>query len=236
MPIEILNLDYTPFISILGTAHFTNRSIQEARYTVKNTDARDLAIELDRRRFNILHRRCIQCPKRESCSFKCEFIEASETLGNIDANIWLIDMTELDMIERINQQTNSRISFKDIIYLNQFDDSDLPWLWEQGFKDEVIKRSNNKLEALRKVAPTVWKVLIEERNALMAARLAAITTEKIEKKQNPKILSLVGAAHVKGIHTLLQNPALIKDNLKKMNLTYSPPILIKRIQIQTYDK
>ena len=46
MPFEIYDIDYNRFIRILGTAHFTRRSIQEARRAVKGTGARDLAIEL----------------------------------------------------------------------------------------------------------------------------------------------------------------------------------------------
>ena len=65
----------------------------------------------------------------------------------------------------------------------------------------------------------------------MAARLVVIASDKLEKKENPNLLALLGAAHVKGIKDLLQNPKSIQRALKKMNLPYSPPTLVKRIKV-----
>jgi len=61
--------------------------------------------------------------------------------------------------------------------------------------------------------------------------LASIASNKLEKKENPKLLALLGAAHIKGIKSLLQNPKSIQRALKKLNLTYTPPTLIKRIKV-----
>jgi pheromone shutdown protein TraB len=65
----------------------------------------------------------------------------------------------------------------------------------------------------------------------MAARLAWITTETLKTVKEPNVLALVGAAHVKGIHNLLENPQEIKENLNQLNLEFTPPKLVKRIQI-----
>ena len=98
-------------------------------------------------------------------------------------------------------------------------------------KDEVIRRSQEGLEALRSAYPTVWRVLIQERNALMAARLAWIASKTLDEGGKPEILALVGAAHVADIQQLLRNPMSIRENLRKLRLPYSPPALIRRIGV-----
>jgi pheromone shutdown protein TraB len=231
MRIEILNVDYTRYINILGTAHFTQRSVLEAYQAIKKTETKDLAIELDEERFSILNK-LFQYSKRDSHLSKCEFIKATEALGNIDANIWLIDMSEKDILNRI-QRLNPSISQAKLLYaLSMVKDEDLPWLWEKGFKNEALKKSNEKLKLLQEASPQIWRVLIEERNALMAARLAAIASNIIECNETPNILVLMGAAHVEGVKKLLKNPILIQAALKKLDLQYSPPTLIRKIKIQ----
>lgn len=103
---------------------------------------------------------------------------------------------------------------------------------EQGFKNEVVRRFNEKLNEYRRVAPSFYRILIIERNVLMSARLAEIISKKLDKNEIPNILALVWAAHINGIKELLKNPILIQKNLKKLDLPYSPPNHIRRIQIK----
>ncbi len=232
MPVEIYDMDYNDFIRILGTAHFTRRSIQEARQTVRATGTRDLAIELDPERFDHLNGACATCPRQGICVAKCEFIEACQALGNVNANIWLIDMAQDQMGRRIRQLiTPAEASRGSFFPLNWSGDEGMPWLWERGLKDEVIRRSQEGLEALRSAFPTVWRVLIQERNALMAARLAWIASKGLDEGEKPKILALVGAAHVADIRELLRNPLGIRENLRKLRLPYTPPTLVRRIGV-----
>ncbi len=110
-------------------------------------------------------------------------------------------------------------------------EDDITRLWEQGYKDEVLNSEQRRLEMLRLKAPHVWRVLIDERNALMAVRLAWIASEKLKEDEEPKILALVGAAHVDGIRALLKEPMAIKENLRRLSLTFTPPTLIRRISV-----
>ena len=232
MPVEIYDMDYNDFISILGTAHFTRRSVQEACQAVRATGTRDLAIELDPERFDHLNGACATCPRQGTCRAKCEFIEACQALGNVDANIWLIDMAQDQMGRRIRQLiTPAEASRGSFSPLNWSGDEGMPWLWERGLKDEVIRRSQEGLEALRSTFPTVWRVLIQERNALMAARLAWIASKGLDEEKKPKILALLGAAHVTDIRQLLRNPVSIRENLRRLRLPYTPPTLIRRISV-----
>lgn len=230
--VEIFNIDYNEYVDIVGTAHFTRRSINDAYKSIKSLNPKDVAIELDWRRFQHLNTACLNCPKSGSCKGLCEFTGAAEALGNVDANIWLIDMTEQEIRLRIRSRMTpferSRMGFQ--VYRKV--DEDPIWLWEKGFKDRVINNSKREIEASRKLFPSVWQVLIDERNALMAARLAWIASKNLNEGKNSKILAFVGAAHVEEIRNLLMNPILIKENLRKINLPFTEPTLIRRVAIQ----
>jgi len=232
--VEIFNINYNQYVDIVGTAHFTRRSINDAYESIKSLNPKDVAIELDWRRFQHLNTACLGCPKTRSCKGLCEFTGAVEALGNVDANIWLIDMTEQEIRRRIRSRMTpserTRMGFQ--VYPEV--DENPVWLWEKGFKTEVIKNSKKQIEASREFFPSVWRVLIDERNALMAARLAWIASKNlyIHEGKDSKILAFVGAAHVGEIKDLLVNPLLIKDQLRKLNLSFTEPTLIRRVAIQ----
>jgi len=170
--------------------------------------------------------------QRGSCQGVCEFVGATLALGNVDANIWLIDMTETEMKRRMQRNMTQR-EWHNLRYgINQYEEVNPVWLWERGYKEQVIKNSKRQIERNRKHLPSVWRVLIDERNALMAARLAWIISEKREKGQEGNILAFVGAAHVDGIRELLEEPLLIQHSLKRFNLSFTEPTLMRKVAIQ----
>jgi len=229
---EIYNVDYNDYVNLLGTAHFTRRSLYEAYQAVQQLQPSDLAIELDLQRFRILNSACVTCPRRGTCTSKCEFIGATEALGNVDANIWLIDMSEQEIGQRIRQLTPPAwtwISRVNVPFFNE--DDNAMQLWEEGFKDRVLNSYQRRLEELRRRAPAVWRVLIDERNTVMAVRLAWIASQNLREDKKPSILALVGAAHVEGIRDLLRNPVSVKENLQRLSLTFTPPTLVRRISV-----
>jgi len=230
--VEIQNIDYNNHVDLIGTAHFTKRSLNDAVNAVTSLRPSDVAIELDMRRFRSLNNSCLGCPRRGSCQGVCEFIGATLALGNVDANIWLIDMTETEMKRRMQRNMTQR-EWHNLRYgINQHEEVTPVWLWERGYKEQVVKNSKRQIERNRKYLPSVWRVLIDERNALMAARLAWIISEKREKQQEANILAFVGAAHVDGIRELLGEPLLIQHNLKRFDLSFTEPTLMRKVAIQ----
>ncbi|NIO37834.1 hypothetical protein GTO27_09050 [Candidatus Bathyarchaeota archaeon] len=222
-------INYNDYINIIGTAHFTRRSIKEAYEVVKTFQPIDLALELDLKRFKRLNTACLACPRRGSCRGLCEFTVAAETLGNVNANIWLIDMTEEEMRDRIRRNTTHFERLHMPMYRSQLENPTT--LWERGFKLEAIKRSKGSIERLRRVRPNVWQVLIDERDTLMAARLRWIVLKRLREQKNNKVLALVGAAHADGIRKLLKNPYEIEEELKRLGLLFTKPILIRRVAV-----
>ncbi len=233
MQTQIHDVDYGDYLTLVGTAHFTKRSLRDAYEAVERLGPYDLAIELDLRRFKVLNRRCLRCPWRSSCVGRCEFIGATDALGNVDAYIWLIDMSEGEMAERIRAgMTFSEHRYKAmlprVLSLNVDDAS----LWESGFKDEVVHRSMKRMDRLKSLFPTIHRVLIDDRNTLMAARLAWIVTKRLDEGVvEPRTLAFVGAAHVEGIEKLLRDPVSIGTSLKDLGLRFTPPTPIRRIKV-----
>ncbi len=187
MQAEIYNIDYTQFTHILGTTHFSKRSLHQAHKAVMQLEPTDLAIELDTQRYDILNSDCATCPQDRNCNHKCEFIGAVEALGNKDTNIWLIDMSRREFWQRM-------------------------YALPQGSSH--------------------WRVLLHERDTLMAARLAWIATRSLEREETPCILALVGAAHEKGIKSLLRNPLRLKERLNGFGLRFTPPAMIRRVMVE----
>ncbi|MCW4055494.1 MAG: TraB/GumN family protein [Candidatus Bathyarchaeota archaeon] len=233
MEAEILDIDYSNYVNLLGTAHFTKRSLKEAYEAVRRLKPTDLAVELDMERFQFLNQRCASCPDREACSGRCEFVGATDALGNVNANIWLIDMSEREIAERVRRLLPpSRLwqySLARFPFWRRVDNE--VELWEQGYKDEVLERHARRMEALRVRAPHVWRVLIDERNALMASRLAWIVTQKLGRNEETRVLALTGAAHVDGITGLLSSPGQIGEELRNFGLKFSTPRLIRRVSV-----
>jgi pheromone shutdown protein TraB len=230
--VEIHNVDYNEYIDIIGTAHFTRRSLDDAYHAIKTVNPRDVAIELDWERFRLLNTTCLTCPKRNSCRGLCEFIGASDALGNTDANIWLIDMTEREIKRRIKYRRTpferQRVGYP----ISYHQDHNPVQLWEMGLKDRVVNSTKRQIEAQRNYIPSVWGVLLDERNALMAARLAWIASTNLNEGRERKILTFVGAAHVEGIRKLLRNPQSIQEDLDNFKLRFTGPTLIRRVAIQ----
>jgi radical SAM protein with 4Fe4S-binding SPASM domain len=130
----IPNIDYTDYIELVGTAHFTRRSLNDVYTAINHNKPNDVAIELDWTRFKLLNDRCAKCHRREHCNGKCEFIGATEALGNTDANIWLIDISE----EEIRSRIRANLTLNEFMNRRHYYNFNLPknptWLWEQGFK------------------------------------------------------------------------------------------------------
>ncbi len=225
----IMNDDFNKYVELVGTAHFTKRSIREAYNAVSFLKPRDIALELDWARFSQLSTICLGCARRRSCEGICEFTSAAEALGNLDANIWLIDMTEQEMRHRIVTKASF---FEDLRPRIQTHSTEDPvWLWERGFKDRVLENSKRDITALRRAFPSVWHVLIDERDLLMSARIAWIVSQKAIEEHAPQVLAFVGAAHVDGIRKLLDKPELIEERLIEFKLPFTEPTLVRRVSI-----
>lgn len=228
---RIQNINYNQYVKLIGTAHFTKRSLEDAYKSVELYEPTEIVLELDLERFRYLNAAPLKRSRRYPHEKVCEFIGASDALGNTDANIWLIDMTEKQIIERINENMTPLERYNLHYSSNRYLNENPVLLWEKGYKQRVIENTKRQIENDRRFNPSLWKVLIDERNTIMAARTAWIVNRNLDNEEKPKILALVGAAHTDGIRELLQDPACIKKNLEEHRLSFTEPTLIRRVSV-----
>lgn len=227
--------DYLQYVEFIGTAHFSKASIMEVIDRVQELRPDALALELCPHRYYHLQQVCLNCPRRGKCDRKCEFIIATDYLANKNTDIWLIDMDEPEIHARIrytatNREIRNWLRASRYVLSNQEEGLKL---WESGYREEAMHIFDTNTEIMRKTFPTLWKVLIEQRNSLMAARLYYIIKNYLDKGlKDFKILVVTGAAHLPGLKEMLQNPELAFETMKKYGIKPTPPFLIKRLKVE----
>jgi len=215
-------------VNIVGTAHFTRKSVADAMKAVSSGEYRSVALELDSERFAELELGSLSAPPALREIAGGEFVAAADALGNRDGDIWLIDMSMQEIRSRISAGLDDReaagwdyVSRRLVPYeyegLRQ---------WEEGKEDRAMSYLDLTTRAMKEYSPTMYRVLIEERNLLMAARL-----QEVAALSAGRVLVLVGKAHVDGIRRLLTRPGRIPESLREAGLNYSPPTRIRRVRV-----
>ncbi len=217
-------------IVLVGTAHVSKKSIEDVRRIIEEVKPQAVAVELCYKRFLTLTRSkpqeisVIDIIKRGEVApvlFQMllsyiqrkigeeygvrpgtEMLAAIEKAKEIGADILLIDR---DITITFKRFWNSLSVFEKIkIFFHMlkglFGDEEVDV--DEMLKEDILERL---VKEFRDIAPSAAKVLIDERDAYMAARL-------IEASQRyERIVAVVGAGHKKGIERYLKNPELIPD-------------------------
>jgi pheromone shutdown protein TraB len=224
------------YVKVIGTAHFTRKSAEEIRKEIERIKPNGICLELDKERFERFKNLCLFCPEREICDRRCEFLVASEaiTSENREADIWLIDMDKRDLDRRIasNVGLEERLSWGRIKrYISPSMAKGIK-LWEEGLKKEAMEYFGGSLEAMKRACPTIWHVLIDERNALMGYRVRKIIENYWKEGiKDPKLIVITGAAHVNGVKSYIRNLKRALEDLKKCGIKVSDAYRIKRIPV-----
>ena len=207
---------------IIGTSHIAPQSIKQVTNIIKTKKPEIIAIELDRQRFLAL----MQKGKRRLNLRGLSPTEAiiiiigyysekilGKAVGTIpgqemktainlakenNAKISLIDQNIRITLKRLRKQLTFRekIRFITDIFAAPFQKRvriDLNKVPEQEIIDKIIKETKTKY-------PSIYKVLIEERNHIMAKNLYKL----IQNNQDKQIVAVVGAGHEKEIIELLK--------------------------------
>lgn len=228
----IPEVDCLQYVEFVGTAHFSNRSVHDVIQTVSNTKPIGICLELCPYRYEYLLNICSYCLEKKGCSRKCEFMAAIETLEKANLDIWLIDMIQEEIMARVLARASSEEakSWQRLQkYVMQREAYGLR-LWEEGLKDEAMHLFDGDLYLMRKSFPTLWQVLILERNALMSCRLIYLISQYLDKGLGSfKIIVFTGVAHVEGIRELLKRPQQAFQLLDQFGIAFSLPYMIRRI-------
>jgi len=223
--------DYLPSFDIVGTAHFTGRSIADAIRAASSRMHSAVAIELDRQRFEELNRMGYVVGAPDRARAEGEFVAATDAFGNREGDIWLID-SSLDEIDRRVRMTLTKEELWRWAtvsrHLYRYEATGA-LLWEAGMKDRALSYLDVATEAMREYFPTLHRVLIEERNLLMSARLIEVV-RRISTSEGT-ILVLMGMAHVDGVREYLKSPERISEGLEMYGLNYSSPTRVRRAKV-----
>ncbi len=190
-----------------------------------------VAIELDKQRFDELDVMAysVAAPYRQVA--EGEFLAATDAFGNRNGDMWLIDWS----MNEIDSRLKVTLTPEEIWNWNRVSGKLSPYeatgarFWELGRKQEALEYLNLTTNAMSDYIPSLYRVLIKERNLIMAARLLEIANQNDE--QLGKTVVLVGMAHVRGLNELLQEPERIQRGFETYGLNYSSPSRIRRVRV-----
>ena len=215
----------------IGTAHFTGRSIYDAIQAASSGLHSGVAIELDRARFDGLNRMGYCVGPQLRARAEGEFVAATDAFGNRDGDIWLLDWS----IEEIDRRVRMTLTPQELWRWESTLSDLFPYevkgarLWEAGMKEEALRYLNFTTRAMREYFPSLYRVLIVERNLLMAARLLEVESRLGDSRS--RVLVLMGMAHIDGVRELLREPERVSEGFDRYGLNYSSPIRIRRARV-----
>ncbi|MFO7710926.1 MAG: TraB/GumN family protein [Candidatus Woesearchaeota archaeon] len=226
-------------IEIIGTSHIAKQSIDEITSHIKEKQPDIVAVELDKKRLYALKNEIetkVSFKDISRIGFQgflftllgswaqkklgnivgikpgSDMLAAVKEAQNIGSKIALIDQD----IEMTLRNFSRNLTWKDKwhMFLDTFSRQ-----YRQQLKQMDLSKvpSDKLVETLLKQVkdryPSIYKVLIEDRNHHMVSRLKRI------QAGNPDahILAIVGAGHKEGMQSLLDN----QDNQKSYTFTYS---------------
>ncbi|EHP84385.1 TraB/GumN family protein [Methanotorris formicicus] len=227
-------------IYLIGTAHVSEESVRKVEETILNINPDVVSVELDRERFfaimgdndtdNIDIKRIIKEGKvgifllhmilshfqkmiGEELGVKpgSEMKKAIEIAMQYQKPISLIDrQINITLTRLLNKMTlREKINF----FLSLFEENDEMEIDNKSI-NEMIKNADELVLFLKDISPTIYEVLVDERDRYMAKNLYELS------KGKEKIVAVVGAGHIKGIINYLKKLEKGDDiDLNELNKT-----------------
>ncbi|MDI6902296.1 MAG: TraB/GumN family protein [Methanocellales archaeon] len=214
-----------PEIIIIGTAHVSDKSIEEVRSTIEREKPNVVAVELCPRRYQALKGEIPKEPSIKDILHEgyfflvqwllawvqkkiasergiepgAEMISAMEKAEEIGAKIALIDrdigITLRRFWSRMTFFEKIRTFFALISALLGGEEIDMKTITEEDVVAQLVSE-------LRSFSPRAAKVLVDERDAYIAGNLLNVAKEG-------KVVAVIGAGHRRGVEEFLAHPELI---------------------------
>lgn len=208
-------------LQIIGTSHISGQSIREVEHVISTIRPKIVAIEIDQKRLPALlsGKRAIKLSQIKHLGLKgflinllgsyienklgqkvnilpgSEMKAAIHAAKSINAKVALIDQDIDITLKRLSKQITAREKLK---FLKEILAALL--LGHHKIKIDLHKVPSKQLiitltNKIKKDYPSIYKVLIEERDFYMAKALYKLSTQN----PNEKIVAVVGAGHEDGI-------------------------------------
>ena len=211
---------------LLGTSHIAQQSLREVEQTIKETNPAVIALELDTARLHALlskKKRRIRLRDIRKIGFKgflfsvigawaekklgertgvkpgAEMIKAYKLAKERKIPIALIDQEIEYTLHRFSETLTWKEKWNflvDILKALVLRKKELPFDLRTVPDAKVIKKLTKQM---KQRYPNVYKVLVEERNSIMAGRLAQLMLH-----QEDTVLGIIGAGHEKEIVELIK--------------------------------
>ena len=215
----------------LGTSHIARQSLDEVKKYIEDGKPDIVALELDKTRLNALmskEPRKIQLSSIRHIGLKGFLFSlfgawAEKKLGNL---VGVAPGSEMKQAISIAKKENIKLALidQDIQVTLQRLSSSLTWKEKRNFLSDIIKAifsGKKEIEfdlttvpdkkiikkltgKLKERYPNLYKVLIEERNVVIANNLTKLMNSAPDKK----ILVILGAGHVDDVIELLKEPRI----------------------------
>ena len=217
---------------LIGTSHIAKQSLEDVKKVISEEKPDIVALELDRQRLNALMSK--EKPKKWNLynirkvglrGFIFSLIGAwvEKKLGEI---VGVSPGSEMKVAVRLAKKNKIRIALIDQeigITLRRFSKA-LSWREKWNFFVDLVKAFvlrkkevefdlttvpdekiiRKMIEKVKERYPNIYRVLIEERNIIMAANLSKL----MEQENDKKIVAIVGAGHEKEIIKLIKKPSV----------------------------
>src|SRR3989344_800051 len=205
-------------LSLVGTCHIAKQSIIEVKEAIEKEAPSIVALELDYVRYQKL-----TSDKKEKFSIKdiniinligayvekkigekvgvtpgAEMKEAINLAQKNKINIALIDQDIRITLKRLKKELTAKEKLRfiwDIIKSMMIQDSELKIDLTKVPKKKVITKI---LVMVKDRYPSIYKVLVEERNKVMSRKLLSLM------QTNKNVVAVVGAGHIEGITKIIR--------------------------------
>ena len=224
-------------LTIIGTAHVSEESVNEVKDAIYEQHPDIVAIELDRGRYAKIKNKMMGIEEDDEISVTriikenkvglflvntllgyfqskigdevnvdpgSEMIGAIEACEDLNIPIALIDreinITLQRALNKMGFMEKAKFAYGLLLSIFGLDDD------EDDIDIEELKKSENiddMMEIFKDEAPSVYEVLVHERDAYLAGRIMQIPHEKV--------IAVVGAGHRPGIEKYLDNPETLPD-------------------------
>lgn len=224
-------------LTIIGTAHVSEESVNEVKDAIYEQHPDIVAIELDRGRYAKIKNKMMGIEEDDEISVTriikenkvglflvstllgyfqskigdevnvdpgSEMIGAIEACEDLNIPIALIDreinITLQRALNKMGFMEKAKFAYGLLLSIFGLDDD------EDDIDIEELKNSetiDDMMEIFKDEAPSVYEVLVHERDAYLAGRIMQIPHEKV--------IAVVGAGHRPGIEKYLDNPETLPD-------------------------
>ena len=224
--LPIRDIEYVSHVKFVGIAHLSQRSIHDTVQAIEDTAPVGVCFELCPYRYEDLKRAQEALSPHSASPETSEVVTAVDHLERRNTDVWLVDMNQEEIAARVLAfaTLEEARAWKRIQHHLISREAMGLRLWEEGLTDEAMAVFQGDVGLMKEAFPTLWRVLIVERNVFMACSILSVVSHYLDSGLKEfTVVAVVGAAHVAGIQELLQHPTDALKALEGLGIGFRKP-------------